>query len=67
MWEASPLPVVPAGHRLLVQDLILAPMNHKFHGTVCFRMNTLSFQAMEGTSMKTTMEMNEIVVDPLVL
>ena len=57
----------PAGHRLLVQDLILAPMVHKLHGTDCFRMITLSFQAMEVTSMKTTMELSELVVVSLVM
>ena len=36
-------PVVPTGHRLLVQDLILAPLVHKLHRTVCSRMTMLNF------------------------
>ena len=65
--EASPHPVVPAGHRLLVQDLILAPMVHRLLRTVCFWMVTLNFQAMEVTSMRTTTELSKLVVVPLVL
>ena len=64
---ASPHPVVLAGHRLLVQDLILAPMVHRLLRTVCSRMVTLNFQAMEVTSMRTTTELSELVVVPLVL
>ena len=67
MWEASPHPMVPAGHRLLVQDLILAPLVHKLLRIVCSRMITLNFQAMEVTSMRTTMEPSELAVVPLVL
>ena len=67
MWEASPHPVVPAGHRLLVQDLILARMVNMLLKTVCSRMVTLNFQAMEVISMRTTMELSELVVVPLVL
>jgi len=66
MWEASPLPVVPAGHSLLVQDLILVPLVHKLREIVCFRMNMLSFQAMEVTFMRTTTDRAEIVVVSLV-
>ena len=70
MWEASPhpvVPVVPADHRLLVQDLILAPLVHKLLRTVCSRMLTLNFQAMEETSMRTAIETSELVVVSLVL
>ena len=67
MWEASPLPVAPAGHRLLVQDLILVPLVHKLLRTVCSRMITLNFQAMEVTSKRTTTELSELVVVSLVL
>ena len=67
MWEASSHPVVPAGHRLLVQDLILAPLVHKLLRTVCSQMIMLNFQAMEVTSMRTTTELSELVVVPLVL
>ena len=66
MWEASPHSVVPAGHRLLVQDLTLAPLVHKLLRTVCSRMITLNFQAMEVTSMRTTTDQFELVVVSLV-
>ena len=53
-------------NRLLVQDLILAPMVHKLREIVCFRMNMLSFQAMEVTSMRTTTDRSELVIVSLV-
>ena len=57
----------PVGHCLLVQDLILAPLVHKLLRIVCSRMIMLNFQAMEVTSMRTTTELSELVVIPLVL
>ena len=67
MWEASPHPVVPAGHHLLVQDLILVPLVHKLLRTVCSQMLTLNFEAMVVTSMRTTTKLSELVVVSLVL
>ena len=64
--EASPHPVVPAGHRLLVQDLILAPLVHKLLRTVCSWMIMLNSQAMEVTSMRTTTDRSELGVASLV-
>ena len=49
------------------QDLILVPLVHRLLRTVCSRMVTLNFQAMEVTSMRTTTELSELVVVSLVL